>query len=94
MGMNKTLQCKHIPTKPILEFLFQRRKEGKMWCCWMDSHENSIGQAMPPDIPGKLKRAKMQGLIERGLVSGCACGCRGDFEITKEGIKHLLFDLN
>jgi hypothetical protein len=69
--MNKTLQCKHIPTKPILEFLFQRRKDGKIGCCWMDGYENSIGQAMPPDIPGKLKRSKMQGLIERDLVSGC-----------------------
>jgi hypothetical protein len=29
--------------------------------------------------------AKMRALIRRGLVDGCRCGCRGDFEITAAG---------
>jgi len=36
-----------------------------------------------------LVRAKMASLIRRGLVDGCACGCRGDFELTEKGLALL-----
>lgn len=55
----------------------------------MDGHENSIGQAMPPNITDKVKIAKMATLIKRELVSGCGCGCRGNYEITKKGVQFL-----
>lgn len=45
----------------------------------------SVQEAMPPGLNGHLLRAKMAMLIRRKLVSGCACGCRGDFEITDKG---------
>lgn len=35
--------------------------------------------------PDNLIRAKARKLIHRGLLSGCPCGCRGDFEITEAG---------
>lgn len=79
------IQCKDVPDLPILEFLYQRKLEGKMWCCWFDGFENSIGQAMPLDTCDKIKITKMANLIRRGLVSGCGCGCRGDYEITDKG---------
>ena len=82
-------QCKDVPDKPILEFLYQRRKEGKVWCCWFDGFENSIGQAMPSNTPEKTRIQKMAKLIKRGLVSGCGCGCRGDYEITEKGVEWL-----
>ena len=82
-------QCKDVPDKPILEFLYKRRKDGKVWCCWYDGFENSIGQAMPVGTPEKIRIRKMATLIKRGLVSGCGCGCRGDYEITKKGIEWL-----
>ena len=44
---------------------------------------------MPPKTPEKLVRAKMGGLIRRGLVGGCDCGCRGDFFITQKGLELL-----
>lgn len=82
-------QCKDVPDKPILEFLHQRMKDGKIWCCWYDGFENSIGQAMPHNTPEKIRKSKMAKLIKRGLVSGCYCGCRGDYEITNKGIDWL-----
>ena len=91
LTMAKTVQCKHIPIIPILEFLLERKRENKIWCVWYDGFENSIGQAMPPDIPDKLKIAKMANLIKKGLVSGCPCGCRGDYEITNKGINYLIY---
>jgi hypothetical protein len=39
------------------------------------------------DIP-KIPILKF--LIKRGLVSGCTCGCRGDFEITQKGLDFLM----
>ncbi len=31
--------------------------------------------------PAHLVRAKLAKMIRKGLVDGCACGCRGDFEV-------------
>lgn len=33
----------------------------------------------------KLVLAKARNLIRRGRITGCACGCRGDFELTSIG---------
>lgn len=37
-------------------------------------------------IPRKVLRAKGQRLIDRGLMTGCMCGCRGDMELTDAGL--------
>lgn len=34
-----------------------------------------------PDMPWKVVLAKARSLIRRGLIDGCSCGCRGDFEV-------------
>jgi hypothetical protein len=36
-------------------------------------------------LPEKVVLAKMKALKRRGLITGCPCGCRGDFELTKAG---------
>ena len=81
------MQCKDISTEKILEWLNNRRINKKIWACWFDGFENSIGQCMPEDVPDKLKIVKMSNLIDKGLVDGCGCGCRGDYEITEKGIE-------
>lgn len=45
--------------------------------------------AVPSGTPWKVLLAKMERLIKKELVSGCPCGCRGDYEITDKG-KHWL----
>ena len=47
--------------------------------------ENSVVRAMPVGVTGKLALAKMKAMVKKGLVDGCPCGCRGDFEITDKG---------
>ena len=37
-----------------------------------------------PGVPAKVTLAKARRLIKRGLIDGCACGCRGDYQI-KDG---------
>ncbi len=38
-----------------------------------------------PMFPPEVILAKASRLIERGLLTGCDCGCRGDFELTEAG---------
>jgi hypothetical protein len=91
------MQCKDIPDKPILEFLRDLPPYPGMttpqWACWFKSNnffpENSVLHAMPKECTAKLGLAKMRQLIKRGLVKGCPCGCRGDFEITDKGLEAL-----
>ena len=82
------MQCKDIPTKPILNFV---SKHGGIGCNWyrIDEFDNprSVRWVMPLDIPDNLILAKMRMLIKKGLIGGCNCGCRGDFELTKKGKK-------
>ncbi len=76
-------KCKDIPDKPILEFLLNNKGN---WCNWHFEDEKDVRNAMPNNLASeKLILAKMKQLIKRGLVEGCACGCRGDFEITTKG---------
>lgn len=83
-------QCKDVPDEPILRFLYARKYMKIITSCvWFDGYENSIGQAMPPNTPTKIKIAKMAKLISRGLINGCGCGCRGDYTITQKGIEYL-----
>lgn len=85
--------CKDIPDEPVLRFLLDGRDQTGWrvpgWATWFAGYDNSVQQAMPPHTPAKLARAKMAMLIRRGLVSGCTCGCRGDFEITSKGLAFL-----
>lgn len=85
------MQCKDIPTLPILQFLMNYKG---IWCNWFEidsgwDNQNSVRHAMQNDIPDKLIFAKMRKLIAKGLVDGCNCGCRGDFEITDKGEKYI-----
>lgn len=83
------MQCKDIPERPILEFLAAR---SQIWCNWYPGDENDVGQAMPPLPNEKLALAKMRQMINKGLVDGCPCGCRGDFVITDAGLGVLDLD--
>ncbi len=79
------MQCKDIPDRPILEFLLQRPG----WCNWYFRDDRDVTAAMPAGTPAKLVLGKMRVLMRRGLVTGCPCGCRGDFEITEKGEQFL-----
>lgn len=38
-----------------------------------------------PTVPMKVLIAKARRLKKRKLLTGCCCGCRGDFELTPAG---------
>lgn len=75
------MQAKDIPERPLLEFIANSPR----WCTWVYGYPNSVRNAMPEGTPDKVAIAKMRALIKRGLVDGCCCGCRGDYQITTKG---------
>ena len=79
------MKCKDISTYDILKFI--GHQTGK-WCTLYPieiGKGRSVRHAMPANISDNLVKAKMRQLIKNGLVTGCACGCRGDFALTKKG---------
>lgn len=100
--MNKTLQAKHLDEKAILTFLKELPEyhddpvlNGRQRTAntYQGPEEEwsivSIFKCLPPNTPRKVMLAKMRAVIDKGLADGCACGCRGDFEITPKGLSVL-----
>ena len=83
------MQCKDIPTIPILEFV---KKHGGIGCNWNWPGERCVRNAMPDgwNLPDRLVIIKMRNLILKGYLDGCGCGCRGDYEITDKGEELLI----
>jgi hypothetical protein len=85
------MQANDIDDIALLRFIdakqHQLRDEhGTGWLPWV-----CMWDFEPPytDLPGNLFRAKMATLIKRKLVSGCACGCRGDYHLTTRGRAYI-----
>lgn len=81
----KITKCKDIEDVPLLKFIDEKQKEKRAankgsWVHVWDFEGTSYF-----DLPDRLFRAKMGKLIKRKLVSGCNCGCRGDYELTGFG---------
>jgi len=55
-----------------------------IWCAFRHGSPENGGHRFR-----HLVLAKMKSLIRKGWVSGCCCGCRGDFGITPKGLEHL-----
>lgn len=94
--MDKKIQAKHLSEHRILDIIDKvgaRRVAhegyGLPWCFMWDllGEEEVIGKIdyEPIHAPFRVLLAKMQSMERRGLVTGCTCGCRGDFELTDKG---------
>lgn len=78
------MQCKDIPEQPILDFL---KLHSGRWSTWGVGYSMpTVADAMPPGTPTKLQLAKMRQMMKKGLVTGCGCGCRGDFEYVEPAL--------
>jgi hypothetical protein len=82
------MQCKDIPDLPILEFVASHQGH---WCNWCFEDDRDVRKAMPNGFatPDRLVVKKMAKLIDRGLLDGCGCGCRGDYVITDAGLEEI-----
>lgn len=85
---NGRLQAKDIADHTVLEIIREVRHTP-----WPGGHDPPADGrwVLASDLesriaaPWKVILAKMRSLESRGLVKGCTCGCRGDFELTDEG---------
>lgn len=88
---NGRLQAKDLPDRTVLEAVRELAAddEGGKRRQWSDPPywvmawdlEKKLGL----EDTGGLLLAKCEALIKRGLLDGCTCGCRGDFELTTKG---------
>lgn len=85
------MKCSDIPDELILNYLAQHQGRWTMlfnvkFSTWVD---DALVEAniFPDGVNYKLALAKMRQLYKRGLVGGCPCSCRGDWEITDKGLK-------
>ncbi len=85
----------NIPDAPILRFLAGPYDgwpvAGLATWFWSSTYRpaNSVVRAMPEGTREADALKKIEELIDRGLVAGCVCGCRGDFELTDAGREAL-----
>jgi hypothetical protein len=79
-------QAKHIPADVVLvlvAYLAERDRINREldFTPWVLRWELNVVLDAPP----KVIRAKLARLMDKGLMTGCLCGCRGDLELTPEG---------
>ena len=72
----KRLQAKHIPDERILNLIDQFTIDRYTAMTW------EIYAAWP-HIPRKVILAKLDKMVRRKILDGCACGCSGQFRIIK-----------
>jgi hypothetical protein len=78
----RRMQCKDIPDEAFLEAV--RRCPGSPLLGARNRWEvHAELEVTAGSLPENLFLAKTRRLIARGLIDGCACGCRGDFTLTK-----------
>lgn len=78
---NRRMQCKDIPDDLLLDAVRRTGEPGSWRMRWdvQAALEASLGP-----VPEKLFLAKARKLIVRKLLSGCDCGCRGDYHLPEE----------
>ncbi len=92
MSAKTQMQAKDVPDRDVLRFL---AKQTSLAGWWSPPDPTTVAglptvlSGMPPGTPPKVALAKMRSLVRRKLVSGCPCGCRGDFAITRAGRAYL-----
>mgnify|MGYP001557831307 FL=1 len=88
MSMKKAIQAKDIPDRDVLKVVAHINDAHDRWACRYlgIGGLNTFGSYPILEVwPEKVMLAKCASLIRRGLIDGCACGCRGDFRITEKG---------
>jgi hypothetical protein len=86
----KGIQAKHLHDEDVFYAMEAAcRKANERWATMppIFTPRSECKTAMLPDIadalpdfPQKVILAKLRKMVRRGIVDGCTCGCRGDFQ--------------
>lgn len=80
------MMLKNINTDDVLVWM---TKSPRVWQVWFAGFENSVLNAMPEGTSERRARAVMKILDKQGYITGCHCGCRGDYELTDKGEQYV-----
>lgn len=69
------MKCSDLPDNAVLDVIAHSQRP-------LGATIGEVFEALP-DYPQKVVRAKLSKLIRRGIISGCVCGCRGDFMVVQ-----------
>ena len=79
------MKASDLSDERILEVL--NRKRGRRHTHLGDFGPGSMSYVHDPgvpDVPFKVLLAKLRSMQRRGLISGCGCGCRGNWFVGDE----------
>lgn len=79
----RRMQCKDIPDADFLAAVANTPGSSAMQWRLRDQVQARLEAALGP-IPENLFLAKARRLIQRGLLGGCPCSCRGDYHLPHE----------
>lgn len=79
--LERVQACQEGRCEAVLHDLFFRAPHWSM---------TAVVQEALPEFPPKVVAAKLSRLLRRGLLTGCDCGCRGDWELTDKGREVIL----
>lgn len=87
-----------IPIDPVIRLLVSigaypmhsgRFEHWATWFAGLKEPGNSVIEVMPQGTSELRARAFMRVLGAKGLVTGCHCGCRGDYVLTDLGVEYV-----
>ncbi len=82
-------KCSDIPDLPILEVMYLNGTPYSGWNFFFEDSDSTELSKHLRKYPYKLAMAKLRSMMKRGLIEGCACGCRGDWELEDKGLEML-----
>ena len=79
-GNSLVWQAKDIDDGIMLKIIGDLKTETGAWAMFRDVEERI--HRHEPRMPTKVILAKLKKLAKRGVITGCACGCYGGFEVS------------
>ncbi|MFD8545666.1 hypothetical protein [Streptomyces sp. NPDC059649] len=80
----RRMQCKDIPDELYLGAVRDTAAKNIWGNTTNRQMVKEVVEAVVGHVPDNLFDAKSRRLIQRGMLDGCACGCRGDFSIPTD----------
>lgn len=77
------MKTSDLEDKEVMQAVYDSCVADNMW-----SNTHKIAEKFP-NFPFKVVASKLSRLLKRRLVTGCDCGCRGDWELTAAGYEFL-----
>ncbi len=81
--MTKDVQAKNIADSTVIALVESgMRSLGELQAALAAPRHGEDCWDCTPAFPPKVVQAKLRAMVKRGVLSGCACGCRGDFQLA------------